>query len=295
MIGHAQNATARWNLQSCLALARSATQRQLLEGSLTVSGLNPLYALAGFMVGALVGVTGVGGGSLMTPILVLLFGFHPSTAVGTDLLYASMTKTVGTAVHGRRQTVDWSVVGRLATGSVPASLATLLVLSRSGKLDAHSSAVLAYLLGAALVLTGVAVMFQPRIVRWARPALEQATNRQIVLLTVLLGAVLGVLVSLTSVGAGALGVTVLLILYPHLPVARIAGSDIAHAVPLTLIAGMGHLWLGDVDFGLMLNLLAGSIPGIVVGSLLGSRSPDKVLRPVLAVTLLVVGGRLVLA
>ncbi|RST31576.1 sulfite exporter TauE/SafE family protein [Sphingomonas ginkgonis] len=260
-----------------------------------MSDFNPLYSLAGFLVGALVGLTGVGGGSLMTPLLVLLFGFHPATAVGTDLLYASVTKSVGTAVHGRRKTVDWRLVGLLASGSVPASLVTLLALSRYGKLDSHFSALLGYTLGTALVLTGIAVLFQLRIVRWARPAFERADERQIAMLTVALGVVLGVLVSLTSVGAGALGVTALLILYPHLPVARIAGSDIAHAVPLTLIAGLGHVWLGDVDFSLMLNLLSGSIPGIILGSLFGSRSPDHVLRPILAVTLLIVGGRLLLA
>lgn len=249
--------------------------------------------MAGFLVGMLVGLTGVGGGSLMTPLLVLLFGFHPSTAVGTDLLYASVTKTVGTAVHGTRKTVDWRIVGGLACGSVPSAIVTLLIMSRLGTLDAHASAVLNLLLGAALLVTGVSILCRPWILRWAGPMLENFDQRRISRWTVVLGAILGVLVSVTSVGAGALGTTALLILYPKLPVARIAGSDIAHAVPLTLIAGIGHWLMGAVDFGLMLSLLVGSVPGVIIGSLLSSRSSDPLLRSVLAVTLLIVGVRLI--
>ena len=261
-------------------------------GATYFSAFNPLYSLAGFLVGALVGVTGVGGGSLMTPILVLLFNFHPVTAVGTDLLYASVTKTVGTAVHGKRQTVDWHIVGGLALGSVPASVATLFVMSRLDTLGSGDPFVLDVLLGSVLLLTAFAIFFRPWIVRRAGPHFSGLPEARISHWTVLLGAVLGILVSVTSVGAGALGTTALLRLYPRLPVARIAGSDIAHAVPLTLIAGTGHWLMGSVDFGLMLALLAGSIPGIIVGSLLASRSSDTVLRPVLAVTLLVVSVRL---
>ena len=249
--------------------------------------------MAGFLVGMLVGLTGVGGGSLMTPVLVLLFGFHPATAVGTDLLYASVTKTVGTAVHGTRKTVDWRIVGGLACGSVPSAIVTLLIMSRLGTLHAHAAAVLNFLLGAALLVTGVSILFRPWILRWAGPKLDKLDPRRIARWTVVLGAVLGVLVSVTSVGAGALGTTALLILYPKLPVARIAGSDIAHAVPLTLIAGIGHWMMGAVDFGLMLSLLVGSVPGIIIGSLLGGRSSDSLLRTVLAVTLLIVGIRLI--
>lgn len=260
-------------------------------GASLFSSYNPLYSLAGFLVGALVGMTGVGGGSLMTPILVLLFNFHPVTAVGTDLLYASVTKTVGTAVHGKRQTVDWHIVGGLALGSVPAAIATLFVMSRVGATE-HEDFLLNSLLGSALFLTAFAVFFRPWIIERAGPHFSGLPEARISHWTVLLGAILGVLVSVTSVGAGALGTTALLILYPRLPVSRIAGSDIAHAVPLTLIAGIGHWLMGSVDFGLMLALLAGSIPGIIVGSLLASRSSDAVLRPVLALTLLVVSVRL---
>jgi hypothetical protein len=242
----------------------------------------------------LVGMTGVGGGSLMTPVLVLLFGFYPATAVGTDLLYASVTKTVGTAVHGKQGTVDWKIVTRLACGSVPAAIATLLVMSRVGTLGEHASGILNLLLGVALLLTSISVFFRPSILRWSGEHIHAMSERKLAQRTVALGATLGILVSVTSVGAGALGTTALLILYPRLPVARIAASDIAHAVPLTLIAGVGHWLIGSVDFGLMLALLAGSIPGIIVGSLLGGRSSDALLRPVLAITLLVVAIRLLI-
>jgi uncharacterized protein len=242
----------------------------------------------------LVGMTGVGGGSLMTPLLVLLFGFHPATAVGTDLLYASVTKTVGTAVHGKQGTVDWRIVTALASGSVPASILTLFVMSRLGTMSGEASGVLNLLLGAALLLTSISVFFRPRILKWTGHHLHAMESARLRRWTILLGATLGVLVSVTSVGAGALGTTALLILYPRLPVARIAASDIAHAVPLTLIAGLGHWLMGSVDLTLMLALLAGSIPGIVLGSLVATRSSDSVLRPVLAITLLVVAIRMLI-
>jgi uncharacterized membrane protein YfcA len=264
------------------------------RGKIILSAYNPFYSLAGFLVGALVGLTGVGGGSLMTPLLVLLFGFHPATAVGTDLLYASVTKSVGTAVHGSRKTVNWHIVGGLALGSVPSSLITLFVMSRIGIMGPRYALILNLLLGSVLFLTAFAVFFRPWILRWAEPTFRGLPEARISHWTVVLGAILGVLVSVTSVGAGALGTTALLILYPKLPVSRIAGSDIAHAVPLTLIAGIGHWLIGSVDFILMGALLVGSIPGIIAGSLLSSRSSDTLLRPVLAVTLLIVSVKLLI-
>ena len=255
---------------------------------------NPLYSLAGVLVGILVGLTGVGGGSLMTPLLVLAFGFHPATAVGTDLLYASATKTVGGAVHGWRGTVDWRLVRRLATGSVPAAALTLLVLSRATAQGKETGHTITVVLGFALLATALATFFRARIVTRLAPAFDGLSARRLAILTIVLGAVLGVLVSLTSVGAGALGMTALLILYPLAPVNRLVGSDIAHAVPLTLIAGIGHWWLGSVDVGLLLSLLAGSVPGIVLGSLVASRVTDRVLTPILATTLAVVGLKLIL-
>ena len=270
------------------------TAAEPTKGASIFAGYNPLYSLAGLLVGALVGMTGVGGGSLMTPLLVLLFGFHPATAVGTDLLYASVTKTVGTAVHNKRKSVDWKIVVSLACGSVPSSIATVYVMSRVGTLAQHAAGVLNLILGATLLLTGISVLFRPWIIRWAGPRFDHASSRRISGWTILLGFVLGILVTVTSVGAGALGTTALLMLYPTLPVARIAGSDIAHAVPLTLIAGIGHWMIGSVNFTLMGALLIGSIPGIIIGSLLATKSTDAVLRPVLAVTLLIVSARMLI-
>ncbi|WP_375397202.1 sulfite exporter TauE/SafE family protein [uncultured Sphingomonas sp.] len=255
--------------------------------------INPLYAIAGVAVGLLVGLTGVGGGSLMTPLLVLAFGFHPVTAVGTDLLYASVTKSVGTAVHRAGGTVDWQIVRRLALGSVPATVLTLAVLANAGQWLEATAHIITVTLGLALVATAAAMLFRNRILIHFAPVLDTVSPERIRRLTVILGAVLGVLVSLSSVGAGAIGMTVLLLLYPKSPVNRLVGSDIAHAVPLTLIAGLGHWAMGSVDFGLLASLLVGSIPGVIVGSLISSRVSDTFLRPILAGTLLVVGGRLI--
>ena len=254
--------------------------------------INPLYSVAGLFVGMLVGFTGVGGGSLMTPLLILAFGFHPVTAVGTDLLYASITKTAGTTVHGLSGTVDWKIVRRLAMGSVPATALTLLVLASAGRRFDGTEHVITVALGLALIATAITMAFRRQIMVYFERAVDRLTPQRIARSTVLLGAVLGVLVSLSSVGAGALGMTVLLVLYPKLPVNRLVGSDIAHAVPLTLIAGLGHWAMGSVDFSLLLSLLVGSIPGVIVGSLLSSRVSERILRPVLAGTLAIVGGKL---
>jgi uncharacterized membrane protein YfcA len=257
-----------------------------------VSIVSPMYSLAGLAVGILVGLTGVGGGSLMTPLLVLAFGFHPATAVGTDLLYASATKTVGTAVHGFSGTVDWKVVRRLATGSIPATIVTLVLLSFTGKQLEGATHIITISLGIALILTAISMTFRARILAFFATRLDGIAPERVARLTVILGAILGVLVSLSSVGAGAIGMTALLVLYPKLPVNRLVGSDIAHAVPLTLVAGAAHWVMGSVDVGLLLSLLLGSIPGIVVGSLISTRVPDRALRPILAVTLAIVGGKL---
>ncbi len=255
-----------------------------------LSMINPIYSVSGFAVGVLVGLTGVGGGSLMTPLLVLLFGIHPATAVGTDLLYASITKTGGTLVHSLNKTVEWGVTGRLAAGSIPAALVTLLLLHHYGA-PPHA-ALISTTLGFALILTAASVAFRPWIAAYAA-RLGEMSPRRVTVLTILTGVALGVLVTISSVGAGALGVTALILLYPKLPTARIVGSDIAHAVPLTLVGGMGHLWMGTVNGPLLASLLVGSIPGIIIGSQFSARVPDRVLRPILAVTLLLVGGRMV--
>jgi uncharacterized protein len=254
-----------------------------------------LYSVSGLGVGFLVGLTGVGGGSLMTPLLVLLFGIHPATAVGTDLLYAAVTKAGGTLAHGLQGSVDWRVTGRLAAGSLPATIATLLALHHYGVHEKGSSSVIQLVLGIALLITSISLIFRPRLAAFAARHAGELDDSTATLLTILTGAVLGVLVSLTSVGAGAIGVTALLLLYPRLPTARIVGSDIAHAVPLTLVAGIGHWMLGSVDWAMLLSLLVGSLPGIAIGSYLSSRAPEKLLRNVLAATLVLVGGRLVFA
>jgi uncharacterized protein len=251
-----------------------------------------LYSISGFAVGVLVGLTGVGGGSLMTPLLILLFGIHPETAVGTDLLYAAATKTAGSAVHGFNRNIDWRVVRRLAAGSVPMTIATIALLRHIGTEGATTRNLITIVLTVALLLTAVMLIFREQIV--ARYATRLAALRQdrVAILTVGVGAVLGVLVSISSVGAGAIGVTALILLYPRLPIARIVGSDIAHAVPLTLAAGIGHWALGSVNFGILVALLIGSIPGIVIGSYAASRIPEVALRLMLAGVLILVATRL---
>jgi uncharacterized membrane protein YfcA len=257
------------------------------------SAVDPLFMLSGFLVGLLVGQTGVGGGSLMTPILVLLFGVHPATAVGTDLLYASATKSVGTLVHGLNRTVEWRIVRRLASGSVPATIVTLLTIAHYNVGGPRSGRIISLVLGIMLLLTALSLIFRTRFLAVMGPVLDRITPSQAARLTVLTGVILGIAVTLSSVGAGALGVTALLLLYPRVPMAVIVGSDIAHAVPLTLVAGIGHWWLGSVDLPLLTSLLSGSIPGIILGSYLSAHIPDRVLRPLLAAVLCIVGGRLV--
>jgi len=254
--------------------------------------IDPLYVASGFGVGLLVGMTGVGGGSLMTPLLILLFGIHPSTAVGTDLLYAAATKTGGSLVHGWSRSIHWPAVIRLACGSIPASILTLFVLGRLQLGSSAQSSMVNLVLSFALILTAVSLIFRKSILDRYRTRMERVEESTIVIATVVTGALLGVLVSISSVGAGAVGVTALLLLYPRLPMASIVGSDIAHAVPLTLVAGAGHWMLGEVDWQLMGVLLMGSLPGIVIGSYSAVRVPQAVLRVTLAVILLVVAGKM---
>jgi len=250
-----------------------------------------MHVTAGLLVGIMVGLTGVGGGSLMTPLLVLMFGVNAKTAVGTDLLFAAITKTVGSAVHGWRDTVDWHIFRRLAAGSIPAALLAVVALQGLGEIGSHAEHVIILFLGCMLILTAFAALFQNRLMRLARRS-GSRSDRGALLPTVILGAFIGAAVSISSVGAGAIGVTALLMLYPNLPVSRIVGTDIVHAVPLALVAGSGHWLYGDVDPVLLLSLLVGSIPGVIVGSLLSSRAPDHLLRPALAAVLLFSGVKL---
>lgn len=252
-----------------------------------LGSIDLFHAVAGLLVGTLVGLTGVGGGSLMTPLLVLFFGFSAKTAVGTDLLFAAITKIAGSAVHGSRETVDWRIVRRMAMGSVPAAIIALILLRHVGEVGESTERIILLSLASLLALTAVGVIGRKWLFRH-RDVLETPRSRgAIVASTVILGALIGAAVTVSSVGAGAIGVTVLLVLYPRLPVSRIVGSDIAHAVPLALIAGTGHWLMGDVNGTLLTNLLIGSIPGVIVGSYLSSHAPDRVLQPLLAVVLAV--------
>jgi uncharacterized protein len=252
-----------------------------------------LYIVSGLFVGVVVGLTGVGGGSLMTPILVLMFGVYPATAVGTDLLYAAATKSAGTAVHGFNGTIEWRITGLLALGSAPTALLMIYLLGHFGPFGARAGATITTVLGCALVLTALAMLLRGRIQALAARRGPMSKGARAAL-TTLTGVVLGIFVSLSSVGAGALGVTALVLLYPELPTKQIVGSDIAHAVPLVLLAGIGHWLIGAVDGSLLTLLLVGSIPGVVVGSYLAPRLPETRLRQVLAVVLIIVGARLVL-
>jgi hypothetical protein len=257
-----------------------------------MTAIDPIYVASGFSVGLLVGMTGVGGGSLMTPLLILLFGVHPATAVGTDLLYAAATKAGGSIVHGWARSIHWPAVIRLALGSIPASILTLFVLWQLDLSAESARSLINIVLCFALLLTAVSLIFRKVVIEILRVRMARLEDATIARATVLVGAALGVLVSISSVGAGAVGVTVLLLLYPQLPMSRIVGSDIAHAVPLTLIAGIGHWMMGTTDWQLMGVLLIGSLPGIVIGSYCAVRVPEAVLRLLLAVILLMVAGRL---
>ena len=257
-----------------------------------IHAFQPIYAIAGFAVGMLVGMTGVGGGSLMTPVLILLFGIHPATAVGTDLLYAAVTKTAGSVVHGFNRTVDWAVVGRLAAGSVPMTVLTIVALSYVDINGAAARELIAGVLTVALFVTALTLIFRDKIVGRYAALIGSLAPKRIATITVGVGAVLGVLVSFSSVGAGAIGVTALILLYPKLPTARIVGSDIAHAVPLTLVAGIGHWFLGSINLDVLASLLLGSVPGIVLGSYAAARIPEFALRIVLAAALVVVATKL---
>jgi uncharacterized protein len=253
-----------------------------------------LYPPSGFVVGMIVGLTGMGGGSLMTPLLILLFGVHPLTAVGTDLLYAAATKSVGTAIHSRNGNVEWRVAGLLAAGSVPATALTIWLLSRLPAQSPAAASIISILVGLTLIIAAMAIFFRQRIRDYALARADNpARSKYSPPITVGFGAFLGVLVSLCSVGAGALGVAVLFFLYPRLPPVRVVGSDLAHAVPLTLVAGLGHWFIGSVDWSIVAALLLGSLPGIYLGAQLSTRISDRFLLPALAIIMLLIGGRLI--
>jgi uncharacterized membrane protein YfcA len=259
---------------------------------------NYAFIIAGFTVGSIVGLTGVGGGSLMTPLLIFGFGIQPSLAVGTDLLFAAGTKLGGLLHLVQRRVVPWRVVISLSLGSIPASLITITALRYLGSETAFIQHLISLTLGFALLLTAAATFY--KVVRAPKiPVLSSEDNSELsqkprhAAYPVVFGALIGVLVTLTSVGAGAIGVTVLLFLYPMLPLQRIIASDIAYAVPLTMVAGLGHASLGTVNWPMLGMLLAGSIPGIWLGSTLVSKAPERIIRAVLCLLLTWAGSRLV--
>jgi uncharacterized membrane protein YfcA len=253
---------------------------------------------AGFAVGLIVGLTGVGGGSLMTPILIFFFGVKPYLAVGTDLLFAAFTKLGGTVNLARQRLVPWGIVARLSAGSLPASVLTLVVLHQLGPASDRVQSLMTHTLGVALLLTAAAMLFKavrgkqlPR--QLSATQLAQASRARSPALVVAFGAVIGALVTLTSVGAGAIGVSVLLLLFPLLPLPRIVAADIAYAVPLTLVAGLGHASLGSVDWPLLAKLLAGSLPGIWLGTRLMRHTPERLVRSLLSLLLAYAGTKLI--
>lgn len=257
--------------------------------------MNLTYIIAGALVGTLVGLTGVGGGSLMTPLLVFLFGFSPSVAVGTDLLFAALTKSVGVVVHHKSHgSVNWKVAARLSLGSIPAAIISIMILKQYESVGADLAKPITLVLGFALILTACAIVIKPRA-RTIESKLPISTvrffGRHRRLATILVGSILGFLVTFSSVGAGALGTVSLLLLYPSLPAVKVVGTDLAYAIPLATVAGLGHWYLGNIDWGLLVTLLIGSLPGIWVGSQISARIPERVLRPILAGILVVVAGK----
>ncbi|WP_219117591.1 sulfite exporter TauE/SafE family protein [Janthinobacterium sp. UMAB-56] len=252
------------------------------------------YIVSGFAVGLLVGMTGVGGGSLMTPLLTLLFGVPPSVAVGTDLAFASITKSAGTLTHRLRGTVRWDIVKRLCMGALPAAVIATLALKSFGTLSPEIGQIIRYSIAASVLLTVVALIFKGRMLAWinAHPE-KQLQGKQLTAATIIAGAVLGVLVTVSSIGAGAIGATLLVMLYPRMSSAEVAGTDIAYAVPLTAIAALGHWWLGSIHWELLASLLVGSLPGITLGSWVARSVPEKFLRVLLALTLTGVAVKLI--
>lgn len=251
------------------------------------------YASAGAFTGFVVGLTGVGGGALMTPILLLVFGVSPTTAIATDLWFAAITKLVGARIHNQGGEVDWQVVKRLWAGSLPVALLVVLLVSLGSPLGKVEW--LTHAIGFVVLLTAVGLLLAPMLAAKARarrldtPAKFKAMQPA---LTVAGGAALGLCVALTSVGAGALGSVMLLYLYPlRMTPHRLVATDLVHAIPLAMVAGLGYLFAGMVDWQMLLSLLAGSIPAIIAGSLLARRTSGRKLQVLLALVLLSAGAK----
>jgi uncharacterized membrane protein YfcA len=251
------------------------------------------YSVAGLVVGIAVGATGVGGGSLMTPILILVFGISPALAVGTDLLYASISKAFAVVLHGKNGSVDWMIVANLALGSVPAALLAVFMIRTFGPGEGLDQ-LIKVTLSLAIIVTASATLFRrhlmglmqhPQLI-WVL-SLQQRDKRAAVAIA---GAGIGALVAISSVGAGVIGMMILLVLYPRRPTIQLVGSDLAHAVIITGIAGLGHASMGTVDYGMLGYLLLGALPGIYIGTRVGFRLQEAHLRTVIAGLLLFIGA-----
>ena len=260
------------------------------------------FILAGVLVGFCVGITGVGGGSLMTPILISLFRIEPHIAIGTDLLYAAISKFCGSMVHAKKLNIVWPIVLWLALGSIPASIITHWILDNYLSGSTHYKAVLTTVLGFMLTLTGISIVFREQIEKFFAKyrkgqisELEQNFDiKGKKTYVVIMGIVLGIFVTLSSVGAGAFGIMALILMFPNLPMIRIIGSDVVHAVLLTSVAGFAHMTSGNVDFHLLGWLLVGSIPAIIIGTLISSRLPERLIRKILGITLFALGINFIL-
>lgn len=274
--------------------------------------MDPIYlVIAGFLVGLIVGLTGVGGGSLMTPALIFFFGVKPAVAVGTDLLFAAVTKGTGVLAVLRQRVIAWQVVAAMCAGSIPAALVSVWWIHRQSAQGLDIDGVIETTLGIALLLTAAASVYKVLSARRrnrvggetdraeaSRQAVADGRDQVYVrhpVLPVLLGAAIGAMVAFSSVGAGAVGVIALMVLYPHLPLPRVVASDIAYAVPLTLVTGLSHAGIGMVDWSLLGTLLLGSVPGIWLGSKMVLRVPEQWVRMLLAVLLSLAGGKLLLS
>ncbi len=254
------------------------------------------FSIIGFIVGFIVGMTGVGGGSLMTPILVLGFGIQPAVAVGTDLLYAAITKSGGVFVHHKHGNIQWKILKLLFIGSIPASLCSILIIKYLKNAGINYDHLIITTLSIALILTSIFLLSRDQLHKLStdkNSATIKALHRKFRKpITIFAGALIGVLVTFSSVGAGVIGAAFLFFLYPKYKAIKIVATDIAHAIPVTAIAGLGHAHIGTVDFVLLGNLIIGSLPGIYLGSKFGTFLPDKIMRPVLACILLIIGLRL---
>jgi uncharacterized protein len=241
-------------------------------------------ALGGSIVGFVVGLTGVGGGALMTPMLVLVFGVQPLAAVSSDVVAAVIMKPIGGGVHLRRGTVKLGLVKWLMVGSLPCAFAGVVLLKITGSgeaLQAHIKLGLGY----ALLLASGGIIARPLLARRQRQVLPEANDTVKILPTVLIGAFGGLVVGMTSVGSGSLMIVLLLLLYPQFSLSDLVGTDLVQAIPLVTSAALGHILLGDFHLALTGSILIGAIPGVYLGARLSSRAPDGVLRPVLVIAL----------